>query len=180
MKGIIFTEFLELVETTFGYGIANALLDGCDLPSGGAYTSVGTYDHLEILTLVGQLQKLTGTPASDLLEFYGQYLFPKLAEQMNSMSLSFDGSIDLLCSLESIIHLEVIKLYPDAELPSFDIEKLNSQEILMEYRSCRPFAHLAKGLIDGCGNFYKEKLSVSMKHLNTETEFHTLISVRQS
>ena len=62
MKGIIFTEFIELVETTFGYSIAAALLDGCDLPSGGAYTAVGTYDHQEVLTLVGQLQKLTGTP----------------------------------------------------------------------------------------------------------------------
>jgi hypothetical protein len=180
MKGIIFTEFLELVETTFGYGVANALLEGCDLPSGGAYTAVGTYDHVEVLTLVGQLQKLTGIPASELLEVYGKYLFPKLADQMTSMSLSFDGSLDLLCSIESIIHKEVLKLYPEAELPSFDIEKINPQEILMEYRSCRPFAHLAKGLIDGCAVYYKEKLSVSMKHLNTDTDFHTLISVRQT
>ena len=180
MKGIIFTEFLELVETKFGYGVANALLEGCDLPSGGAYTAVGTYDHVEVLTLVGQLQKLTGTPASDLLEAYGEYLFPTLASQMKSMSLSFDGSLELLCSIESIIHKEVLKLYPDAELPSFDIEKINPQEILMEYRSCRPFAHLAKGLIAGCATYYEEKLSVSMKHLNTDTDFHTLISVRQT
>ena len=180
MKGIIFTEFIELVETTFGYSIAAALLDGSDLPSGGAYTAVGTYDHQEVLTLVGQLQKLTGTPASDLLEAYGLFLFPKLAAQMESMSLKFDGAIDLLCSLETIIHKEVLKLYPDAELPSFNIQNINSQEIVMEYRSCRPFAHLAKGLINGCAEYYQQTLSVSMKHLNTETEFFTLISVRQS
>lgn len=180
MKGIIFTEFVELVETTFGFGVANALMDGCDLPSGGAYTTVGTYDHQEILTLVGQLQKLTGTPAADLLEAYGLYLFPKLAEQMTAMSLAFDGALDLLCSLESIIHKEVLKLYPDAELPSFNIKRINAKEILMEYRSCRPFAHLAKGLIDGCGEYYQQTLSVSMKHLNTEEEFFTLITVRQS
>ena len=180
MKGIIFTEFIELVETAFGYTVANALLESCDLPSGGAYTSVGTYDHLEILTLVGQLQKLTGTPAPDLLETYGKYLFPKLADQMTAMSLKFDGALDLLCSLETIIHKEVLKLYPDAELPSFDIEKINIKEILMEYRSCRPFAHLAKGLIDGCGDYYQQTLTVSMKHINAEPEFHTLISVRQT
>ena len=179
MKGIIFTEFIELVETAFGFEVANALLDGCDLPSGGAYTSVGTYDHVEILSLVGRLQKLTGTPAAELLETYGKYLFPKLASHMTAMSLKFNGAIDLLCSLESIIHKEVLKLYPDAELPSFDIDKINEKEILMEYRSCRPFAHLAKGLIDGCGDFYEQTLTVSMKHLNTDTDFHTLITVRQ-
>lgn len=180
MKGIIFTEFVELVEMTFGYGVANALLEGCDLPSGGAYTTVGTYDHEEILSLVGRLQKLTGTPAPDLFEAYGKYLFPKLAEQMTAMSLKFDGALDLLCSLESIIHKEVLKLYPDAELPSFKIKKINAKEILMEYRSCRPFAHLAKGLIHGCGDYYQQILSVSMKHLNTDTEFFSLITVRQS
>ena len=99
---------------------------------------------------------------------------------MESMSLKFDGAIDLLCSLETIIHKEVLKLYPDAELPSFNIQNINSQEIVMEYRSCRPFAHLAKGLINGCAEYYQQELSVSMKHLNTETEFFTLISVRQS
>ncbi|MDG2035876.1 MAG: heme NO-binding domain-containing protein, partial [Pseudomonadales bacterium] len=134
----------------------------------------------EILSLVGRLQKLTGTPAAELLETYGKYLFPKLASQMTAMSLKFNGAIDLLCSLESIIHKEVLKLYPDAELPSFNIKKINAKEILMEYLSCRPFAHLAKGLIDGCGDYYQQTLSVSMKHLNTDTEFFTLITVRQS
>lgn len=179
MKGIIFTEFMELVETTFGYSVANVLLDGCDLPSGGAYTTVGTYDHQEILTLVGQLQKLTGTPAPDLLEAYGKFLFPKLAIQMATMSLSFNGALDLLTSLQSIIHKEVLKLYPEAELPTFDVKIINDREILMEYRSCRPFAHLAKGLIDGCGEYYQQALSVSMKHLDTDAEFVTLITVRQ-
>ena len=55
MKGIIFTEFFDLVEKTFGFDVAERLLDECDLPSGGAYTAVGTYDHSEILTLVGSL-----------------------------------------------------------------------------------------------------------------------------
>ena len=42
MKGIVFTEFLEMVEDQ----------------SGGAYTSVGTYDHNEIFRLVNCLSEV--------------------------------------------------------------------------------------------------------------------------
>ncbi|MCX7200840.1 MAG: hypothetical protein NTV17_00650 [Burkholderiales bacterium] len=41
MKGMIFTEFLELVERTYSPEMADDLIDASNLPSGGAYTSVG-------------------------------------------------------------------------------------------------------------------------------------------
>ena len=55
MKGIVFREFLEMVEEAFGMDVADQIIEESDLPSGGAYTSVATYDHHEILTLVGKL-----------------------------------------------------------------------------------------------------------------------------
>jgi len=44
MKGIIFTEFLEMVEDRFSPEIADRIIEAADLPSGGAYTAIGTYD----------------------------------------------------------------------------------------------------------------------------------------
>lgn len=49
MKGIVFVEFLEMVESTFSAEMADDIIDACDLSSGGAYTSVGTYPHSEIV-----------------------------------------------------------------------------------------------------------------------------------
>ena len=42
MKGIVFTEFLEMVESKFGIEMVNGLLDSSELASGGVYSAVGT------------------------------------------------------------------------------------------------------------------------------------------
>ena len=41
MKGIIFTEFIEMVEDKFGFEVADNIITNSNLPSGGAYTAVG-------------------------------------------------------------------------------------------------------------------------------------------
>ena len=38
MKGVVFTEFLEMVEDIFSPDIADQIVEEADLPSGGVYT----------------------------------------------------------------------------------------------------------------------------------------------
>jgi hypothetical protein len=47
------------------------------------------------------------------------------------------------------VHTEVRKLYPTAQLPSFDVRQ-EGDTLVLHYRSSRPFADLAHGLIEGC------------------------------
>ena len=54
VKGIIFTAFIEMVESTFYLEMADDIIVASDLPSGGRYSGVGTYDHAEIIQLVSQ------------------------------------------------------------------------------------------------------------------------------
>lgn len=61
MKGIVFTEFIEMVEEVYSPEMVDILLDSVTLSSKGAYTSVGTYDHHELVVLVAELSKRTGT-----------------------------------------------------------------------------------------------------------------------
>ena len=75
MKGVVFTELLELVEEKFGDEIADQIIEESDLPSGGAYTAVGTYDHQEIFQLVTQLSAKTNAPVPTLVKAFGQHLF---------------------------------------------------------------------------------------------------------
>ena len=67
MKGIVFTEFLEMVEQKFGMDMVNDLIDNNSLSSGGVYSAVGTYDHSEMVTLVMDLNKRSGIALPDLL-----------------------------------------------------------------------------------------------------------------
>ena len=57
MKGIIFTEFMELVEEKFGLDVLDDVLE----MSGdeGIYTSVGSYDHRDLVKLIVNLSKKT-------------------------------------------------------------------------------------------------------------------------
>lgn len=60
MKGIVFTEFIEMVENRFSADMMDDILDAANTASGGAYTAVGTYDHGEMVALVSALSAHTG------------------------------------------------------------------------------------------------------------------------
>ncbi len=57
MKGIVFTEFLEMVEDKFGLETVDSIIENSNLPSEGIYTSVGTYDFNEMVSLITSLHK---------------------------------------------------------------------------------------------------------------------------
>ena len=123
------------------------------------------------------LSKITETPAPQLLVTYGRFIYPKLHAQLKGMGLEFGGSFELFSSLDNIIHPEVLKLYPDAELPNFNATKLNDHQLLLKYSSCRPFAHMAEGLTLGAAEHFDENLSVTLEHHNTDDNFYTDITI---
>ncbi|WP_114324740.1 heme NO-binding domain-containing protein [Candidatus Colwellia aromaticivorans] len=169
MKGIVFTEFFEMVEEQLGFELVDKLIDETELKTAGSYTSVGTYDHRELLALVSNLHKFTNIPVNELLENYGQYLFPRLADIAPELINKFENLFDLLLAVDSIIHVEVQKLYPDAELPKFTTASHKDNELKLIYSSCRPFAYLAKGLILGCAQYYDEQVSINIENMHKDT-----------
>ncbi len=160
MKGIVFTEFIALVEDKFGLEVADTVLGACPLDSGGAYTAVGTYDHGEILQLVSKLSDVTGVDVPTLVETFGQHLFGTLATAHPSFLQEVGGTFDFLERIDNHIHVEVRKLYPDAELPTFKFRRDGDDRFEMAYRSSRPFAHLAVGLIRGCAGHFGEDIDI--------------------
>lgn len=164
MKGLVFTEFFEMVEEKHGFEVVDQLIKKTELATGGAYTTIGTYDHKELLALVGNLHHLTDISVNDLLVIYGQYLFPKLLTISPDTVSQFGDSFELVGAVDSIIHVEVMKLYPDAELPKFCVIKQNEEEMHVTYTSCRPFAYLARGLILGSAEFYNENIAVDIEN----------------
>ena len=74
-----------------------------------------------------------------------------------------DSSLQLVSRIEQVIHTEVRKLYPDAELPSFEVESHTTGRLSVVYRSPRCLADLAVGLIDGAIVHYGEQGRVSVQ-----------------
>jgi len=166
MKGMVFTEFLEMVEEKFSPEMADRIIDGAKLESGGAYTTVGTYDHQEMIALVTCLSRETGIPASDLIRTFGEHLFERFHHLFPNYFEGISSAFDFLRQVEEYVHIEVRKLYPEAELPTFACETPRPDQLSMTYRSSRPFAALAEGLIRGCIAHYGEPIEVDIEDLS--------------
>ena len=164
MKGVVFTEFLEMVESLFGLDTTDTLLDLPGLESGGAYTAVGTYDASELVAMVLELSRLEQMPVPELLHAYGKHLFGRFVELFPQMFEGVSGADDFLGQVDGHIHVEVRKLYPEAELPEFDTRQ-TEEGFVLEYSSERPFAHFAGGLIQGCLDHYADSREVSLETL---------------
>ncbi|MCY2984098.1 MAG: heme NO-binding domain-containing protein [Planctomycetota bacterium] len=162
MKGVVFTEFIDMVEDVYSPEMVDTLFDSVTLRSGGAYTSVGTYDHKELVALVSELSKQTGTEIPELLRTFGKHLYKSFETKYPQF---FDGVPDTLTLLERVdghIHVEVRKLYPDAELPKFTTRRLPNGDFEMHYDSTRHFEELAYGLIDASIQRFSEAISIEM------------------
>lgn len=170
MKGIVFTEFISMVEREFSNETVERIIEQSDLPSEGSYTSVGTYDHNEIIQLVTLLSEETKTAVPDLLRTFGMYLFERFVTFYPSFFEGVESSFTFLKGVHNIIHVEVKKLYPDATLPVFEYETPRSECLIMVYRSPRPFGDFAEGLIEGCIKHYGEKITIQRENLSTTPE----------
>ena len=75
MKGIVFTELLELVEEKFGYETVDQIISAANLENDGAFTAIGTYDHNDLLKMVVALSQQVGVPVPVLVNTFGKHLF---------------------------------------------------------------------------------------------------------
>ena len=160
MKGIVFVQFIEMVEEQFGLETADRIIEQSEWSTNGAYTSVATYDHTELLQLVLHLSSLTDTPVADLVRSFGKYMFKILTSAYPVFLENVDGVFSLLANVEGVIHVEVRKLYPEAELPGFSHRFPGKNRMGLIYSSPRPFSKFAHGLIEGCIEHFSEPVSI--------------------
>jgi len=77
MKGIVFTEFMDMVEGLLPVDI----LEKSELPNNGAYTAVGTYNNKDIVRMTANLSQTFDIPVATLLDVFGQHLFGRFSER---------------------------------------------------------------------------------------------------
>jgi len=81
-----------------------------------------------------------------------------------------------LKSIDSHIHVEVRKLYPEATLPKFNTH-VDGSVMTMKYMSERKMADLAEGLIEKSMQYYKEENYSLTKELLTEEGDQVLFTI---
>lgn len=100
-------------------------------------------------------------PGPELLCRFGSHLFGRFATLYPVFFIELDSAFAFLAQINGYVHDEVQKLHPDAEFPRFECTTRADGGLDMQYRSARPFADLAEGLIRGCVAWFGESIEVT-------------------
>jgi hypothetical protein len=174
MKGIVFTEFLELVEDKFGLEMVDKIISEAQLESNGIYTTIGTYSFSEMLQLLQNLSKNTTISVDSLLLIYGEHFFSVIEKSYPGLLASFKDPIEMLASIENHLHIEVKKIYPDAELPTFIVEEKHKNSLIMIYKSSRAMHHFGLGLMNKTFSHFNSTAKIELQKIKedgTEVRF---------
>lgn len=161
MKGIVFTEFFEFVEAQTSPVVLQKVINASELESEGVYTATGTYPVCEMGALVSTLAETTATESSKLMNGFGQHLLRYFAASSPHFFQAHDNTFDFLSTIESHIHVDVKKLYPDAELPTFKVIEHTPSRFVINYSSTRGLGDLCEGLMEATLDYYGQTAKVS-------------------
>ncbi len=178
MKGIVFTEFIEFAEGVFDVATVEHAIRDAAPTSDGAYTAVGSYPAEELIALLESLDRATRTAASELLVEFGRHLFARFAVLYPSLCSTANDTLSFLERVEDTIHVEVHKLYADAEFPTFATEVREPDRLVLRYGSSRALADLAVGLIEGCARHFGQRVEVGVKEVRPNDRTDVRIEVR--
>lgn len=162
MKGFIFTNFLDFVEKSNGLEMVDQMLGECDLASEGVYSAFNSYEFDELVTLLTYVSKKTDISPQILLESFGRFVFPYLIGKHSYIIEKYSNAIDLIAGIENHIHIEVKKLYEDAELPTFNVVDKKEDSLTIIYTSTRGLTYFAIGLMKETLQFFKVKGTIDM------------------
>lgn len=158
MKGIVFNLLQETVSREYGEETWDALLDQAGLD--GAYTALGTYPDEHALKLVAVASNALDVPPDDVLRWFGKSAIPLLAKSYPVFFEQHTRTRPFLLTLNDIIHPEVRKLYPGADVPVFNFESPNENTLVIGYRSARKMCSFAEGLIQGAADHYGQQVAI--------------------
>ncbi|GHC47042.1 heme NO-binding domain-containing protein [Ulvibacter litoralis] len=174
MKGILFTEFLQLVEDKYGLAVVDELIQKSELSTDGAYTAVGRYEFSEMLSLLHNLSQYTKLSIDDLLLAYAEHFFIVLKRDYLHILEKYTDPLEMLSSIEGHIHVEVLKIYPDADLPKFQIIEKTDTNLIMIYSSSKAMYSFGLGLMHKTFEYFNANATIEMEKIKddgTEVKF---------
>ncbi|MEM7253748.1 MAG: heme NO-binding domain-containing protein [Pseudomonadota bacterium] len=160
MKGAVFTAFNDMVDETFSPDVWEWLVDETAPGSGAIYTSAGSYPASELMNYVAALAERTGAAPNALVRTFGTYLLHVFYQRHRVFFVDV-GVRDFLQSVHNVIHVEVQKLHPDANLPWFEYETPSPDQLVMIYDSPRRMCALVEGLLDGVAQVFGTELQTT-------------------
>ncbi|HYI09245.1 MAG TPA: heme NO-binding domain-containing protein [Thermoanaerobaculia bacterium] len=160
MHGTIFVELQKYVETRLGVEAWPNLKReaGIDRPDG--YEPFEIYPDEEVGALVGTASRITGTPATALLEDFGDFIAPDLLDMYWGVIAPEWRTLDVIENTERSIH-DVVRLNQKGSTPPYlHATRTAPDEVTVVYTSARRLCAVARGIARGIAKHYNEQLTI--------------------
>lgn len=177
MKGVVYTNLADMVESNYGLAMWQNILDTAKPASGGVYVATAQYPDEELVALVTAASELLDMPAPTLVRRFGQFLWQYFEANYSQFVTAHNNLFDFLVSVDSVIHTEVKKLYPNASTPDFQYDRAAPDQLIMYYRSPRKLCHLSVGLIEAAANYFQTIIRIEHPVCMHENADHCEIRV---
>jgi heme-NO-binding protein len=158
VKGIVFNLLEQLVRKEFGDSEWNHVRQDADVD--GAFASLDTYPDAALRKLIAAVGKRAQKTPGEALQWFGRHSMPLLALQFPQLFAGQDSTRSFVLTLNDIIHPEVRRLYPGADVPVFDFDTSSPDALTLGYHSPRKLCALAHGFIEGAADHYGESVEV--------------------
>lgn len=176
MKGIIFNQLENYVLTNFDEATYDQILEKCKLETKEPFVGPGTYSDSDLILIIKSASDTLNIPVDDLIVSFGHFLFPKLASRFSNFVDTSKPAKDFLLTVESIIHVEVHKMYDKAYTPTFEYLNNRDNQLTIRYRSKRKLYKLMEGIIMGVADHFSCKIdqNIVIHKINEEEvgDFH--------
>ena len=179
MHGTIFTLLKRYVQTQYDHSTWVRLVELSGLQAAD-FNHRDVYPDAHMYALVGQAAEMTGIPAEELQEKFGEYLVPDLLYMYQKLIDPAWRTLEMLEYTETIMHTRVRADDAGYAPPVLDVQRLGPREVMVEYISARRMGALVVGIIRGLARYFDEEDVIEVTPTTSENGEHVRILVRRT
>lgn len=179
MKGMVFNLLESFITDRFGEDVYEDIAESAQLITQEPFVGPGIYpdeDFMELVNRACERLKVTPQAASRL---FGHYSFSKLAHLHTFFLQSHTSALEFIRSVDGVIHVEVLKLYPDVTLPKFDYDQETKDSLSIKYTSERRLCFFMEGLIQGCAEHFGDQIEFEQSTCYHKGDDHCMFHLRE-
>ena len=178
MHGTIFTLLKRYVQTQYDHSTWLKLVEKSGLESSD-FNHKDVYPDAHMYALVGTAAEMTGIPAGELHEKFGEYLVPDLMYMYQKYVNPDWRTLEMLENTEHTMHNQVRREHPENSPPVLQVTRLNPNEVLIDNVSPRRMGGLAVGIVRGLAVYFDEAELIDVMPTTSEDGERVQIHVRR-
>ncbi|RYU78250.1 heme NO-binding domain-containing protein [Hymenobacter persicinus] len=178
MHGSIINLLKRFVQVHYDHSTWLRLVELSGLSSAD-FEMMRVYPDEQMFALVGQAAEMTGIPAAELQEKFGEFLVPDLMLVYKRYVQPGWDTLAMIEHTEEAMHGAVRRDLPGTRPPALHVTRRSENELEVRYESERRMGALAVGIIRGLATYFDEADQIEVQATTREDGQQVTIQVRR-